>query len=131
MNRVDGIMPGLYRFVAGEHRLVPMNAAPGLAEEVARATWDPIIVTGSAVTFIWMAVLPRMYWRYGERGYRYLLLDAGHVCQNLYLAAEAIGCGTCAIGAFMKTNCTRSWASTARSNLWSILARLEKKRGAE
>jgi SagB-type dehydrogenase family enzyme len=42
----------------------------------------------------------RMTWRYGERGYRYLLLDAGHVCQNLYLAAEPIGCGVCAIAAF-------------------------------
>jgi SagB-type dehydrogenase family enzyme len=41
-----------------------------------------------------------MYWRYGERGYRYLFLDAGHVCQNLYLAAEAVGAGACAIGAF-------------------------------
>jgi SagB-type dehydrogenase family enzyme len=41
-----------------------------------------------------------MTYRYGERGYRYLHLDAGHVCQNLYLAAEAIGCGACAIAAF-------------------------------
>ena len=42
----------------------------------------------------------RMKWRYGERGYRYLHLDVGHVSQNLYLAAEAIGSGACAIGAF-------------------------------
>ncbi len=41
-----------------------------------------------------------MYWRYSERSYRYLHLDAGHVCQNLYLAAEAAGCGVCAIAAF-------------------------------
>ena len=41
-----------------------------------------------------------MSWRYGQRGYRYLHLDAGHACQNLYLAAEAIGCGACAIAAF-------------------------------
>ena len=41
-----------------------------------------------------------MTWRYGERGYRYIHLDAGHVCQNLYLSAESIGCGVCAIGAF-------------------------------
>jgi SagB-type dehydrogenase family enzyme len=41
-----------------------------------------------------------MKWRYGERGYRYLYLDAGHVCQNLYLAAESINCGVCAIAAF-------------------------------
>ena len=41
-----------------------------------------------------------MTWRYGQRGYRYILLDAGHICQNLYLAAESIGCGVCGIGAF-------------------------------
>ncbi|MEE8592589.1 MAG: nitroreductase family protein, partial [Candidatus Bipolaricaulota bacterium] len=41
-----------------------------------------------------------MAWRYGERGVRYLFLDAGHVCQNLYLAAESIAAGACAIGAF-------------------------------
>jgi SagB-type dehydrogenase family enzyme len=41
-----------------------------------------------------------MTWRYVERGFRYLLLDAGHVCQNLYLAAEVVGCGVCAIAAY-------------------------------
>jgi SagB-type dehydrogenase family enzyme len=41
-----------------------------------------------------------MNWRYDERGYRYMHLDAGHVCQNLYLASEAVGCGVCAIGAY-------------------------------
>ena len=41
-----------------------------------------------------------MTWRYEQRGYRYLHLDAGHVCQNLYLAAEAIDSGVCAIAAF-------------------------------
>ena len=42
----------------------------------------------------------RMTWRYGPRGYRYLHLDAGHACQNLYLAAQAVDCGACAIAAF-------------------------------
>jgi len=41
-----------------------------------------------------------MAWRYAERAWRLVHLDAGHVCQNLYLAGEQIGCGTCAIGAF-------------------------------
>ena len=56
--------------------------------------------SGSGVVFLWTAVPYRMTWRYGERGYRDLHLDAGHVCQNLYLAAEAVGCGVCAIAAF-------------------------------
>lgn len=42
----------------------------------------------------------RTTWRSADRGYRHLHLGAGHVCQNLYLAAEAIGCGACAVGAF-------------------------------
>jgi SagB-type dehydrogenase family enzyme len=41
-----------------------------------------------------------MAWRYGQRGYRYIFLDAGHACQNLYLAAESLSCGVCATGAF-------------------------------
>jgi SagB-type dehydrogenase family enzyme len=41
-----------------------------------------------------------MAWRYGQRGYRYLHLDVGHVCQNLYLAAQSVECGVCAIAAF-------------------------------
>ena len=41
-----------------------------------------------------------MEWRYGPAAHRVLPLDAGHVCQNLYLAAEAIGAGACAVGAY-------------------------------
>jgi nitroreductase len=41
-----------------------------------------------------------MEWRYGPAAHRVLPLDAGHVCQNLYLAAEAIGAGVCAVGAY-------------------------------
>ena len=52
------------------------------------------------MTFFWVAVPARTTWRYGNRGYRYIHLDAGHICQNLYLAAEAIGCGCCAVAAF-------------------------------
>ncbi|MDF2930527.1 MAG: nitroreductase [Anaerospora sp.] len=47
-----------------------------------------------------VAVPYRMSWRYGERAYRYLHLDAGHVCQNLYLAAESIDAGVCAIASY-------------------------------
>ena len=42
----------------------------------------------------------RTEWRYAEASYKVIALDAGHVCQNLYLACEAIGAGTCAIAAY-------------------------------
>jgi len=100
INRVDGIKPGLYRYISLEHALLPININDEIAEKIAEACLQQNQVTNSAVTFIWVVITERMYWRYGERGYRYLHLDAGHVCQNLYLAAEAIECGVCAIAAF-------------------------------
>lgn len=100
VNRVQGLEPGLYRFAASQHKLLPVKIGTELAEEITQACLNQRFVAKSAVTFIWAADVYRMAWLYGERGYRYLLLDAGHVCQNLYLAAEAVDCGACAIAAF-------------------------------
>ncbi|HEX9013823.1 MAG TPA: SagB/ThcOx family dehydrogenase [Anaerolineaceae bacterium] len=99
-NRVTGLEPGLYRFLAVEHELARLPSPPDLAGQLTAACRQQEHIRTSAVTFIWTAVLARMRWRYGERGYRYLHLDAGHACQNLYLAAEAVGCGACAVGGF-------------------------------
>ncbi len=99
-NLVEGLAPGLYRFVASPHALVNLDFAADINEQVTHACTDQNQVRTSAATFIWVAVTERMTWRYSQRGYRYLHLDAGHVCQNLYLAAEQIGCGACAIAAF-------------------------------
>jgi len=103
INTVEGLQPGLYRFLALEHRLTVMNTAADIANKILAGCMDQSFVLTSAVTFIWTAVTDRMKWRYSERGYRYLHLDAGHVCQNLYLSAEAIDCGVCAIAAFFDT----------------------------
>ncbi len=100
-NNIEGLEKGLYRFLPIEHKLVEIDTESGVADNIKRACLDQVFVKTSAVTFIWTAVPYRMAWRYGQRGYRYLHLDAGHVCQNLYLSAEPIGCGVCAIAAFI------------------------------
>lgn len=100
VNLVDGITPGFYRYAAIDHALVEVSLDPEWNPRLTHACLDQNQVATSAVTFFWVAVLERMYWRYSERSYRYLHLDAGHVCQNLYLAAEAADCGVCAIAAF-------------------------------
>lgn len=100
VNRVQGLRPGLYRFLAIKHKLAEVSVDPALADKITDACLEQRFVKNSAVAFIWVAVTYRMVWRYGERGYRYLHIDVGHVCQNLYLAAEAIGSGVCAVGAF-------------------------------
>ncbi|HCP31927.1 TPA: nitroreductase [Candidatus Acetothermia bacterium] len=101
VNRVKGLKSGLYRFLACDHRLVKLASKPDIAKQMVEACGGQEFVAASAVTFIWTAVPYRTTWRYGERGYRYMHLDAGHVCQNLYLATEAIEAGACAIGAFL------------------------------
>lgn len=100
VNKVEGLPAGLYRYAAIEHSLVALDLAPEVNARLTAACLDQSQVANSAVTFAWGAVIERMVWRYPERGYRYILLDAGHVCQNLYLAAEALGCGVCAIAAY-------------------------------
>jgi SagB-type dehydrogenase family enzyme len=57
-------------------------------------------VKGSAVTFIWTVIPYRTEWRYSILSPKIIAQDSGHMCQNLYLACEAIGAGTCAIGAY-------------------------------
>jgi SagB-type dehydrogenase family enzyme len=100
VNMVDGLQPGLYRYLALTHELVALHHEPDFINRLKVACRNQEHVLNSSATFIWVSVLERMTWRYSERSYRYLFLDAGHVCQNLYLAAEQIKCGVCAIAAF-------------------------------
>ena len=100
INRVTGIQPGLYRYLAFSHSLAAMDTSGGISDRIMSACLGQAFVRSSAVSFIWSAVIYRMAWRYSERAYRLVHLDAGHACQNLYLAAGQIGCGACAIGAF-------------------------------
>lgn len=100
VNNVKNLEPGLYRYIASKHSLLFIDNSENLSEKFTKASYNQSMVKNSAVTFFWVAITYRMVWRYGERGYRYLFLDAGHVCQNIYLASENINCGTCAIGAF-------------------------------
>jgi len=99
-NRVDELELGLYQYTALDHALISLASPTDLTGRIEAACHGQQIVGASAATFIWIADAVRTTWRYGERGFRYVHLDAGHVCQNLYLAAEAIGAGACAIGAF-------------------------------
>lgn len=101
VNRVEGLDSGLFRFLASQHKLQVIDLDDSLIDEFAEANWSGQMIRNCAVTFIWVANRYRMTYKYGNRGFRYIHLDAGHVCQNLYLAAEAVQCGTCAVGGFI------------------------------
>lgn len=100
VNDVEGLKPGLYRYLSINGQLGVVYEGHDLLVPIMQACFNQGFIADCAAVFIWAATARRMTWRYGQRGFRYLYLDAGHVCQNLYLASEAIGCGTCAIAAF-------------------------------
>lgn len=99
VNRVDGLEPGLYRYLPLENKLCFLRTDPELTERVHEACYEQY-VKSSAVTFIWTAIPYRTEWRYSILSPKLIAQDSGHLCQNLYLACEAIGGGMCAIGAY-------------------------------
>lgn len=100
VSRVEGLDPGLYHYLADEHKLEFLEYRKEQGQELSAAFLGQTYFAASAVSFIWTAVPYRMEWRYQEWAAKYILLDAGHVCQNLYLAGESLGCSVCAIGAY-------------------------------
>ena len=97
---VDGLEPGVYRYLPLSHQLVFEFEDEMLSEKMIIASLSQPYPGKSAVTFIWAAIPYRMEWRYGLAAHKVIALDAGHICQNLYLACEAIEAGTCAIAAY-------------------------------
>ena len=96
--RVTGITEGLYRYLPLDHALLVLPGPEALSSHIDEALYEQS--WEAAAVFIWAAVPYRMEWRYSWVSHKIIALDAGHVCQNLYLGCEAIGCGTCAIGAY-------------------------------
>ena len=99
INRVNGLQPGLYRYLPLQNKLCFLYADDELIEKVHEACYEQY-VKNSAVTFIWTVIPYRTEWRYNIISPQIIAQDSGHLCQNLYLACEAIGAGTCAIGAY-------------------------------
>lgn len=97
---VDGLERGIYRYLPVNHALVHERHVEKLPALLTAATRGQSFTGQSAVTFIWTAIPARTEWRYAEASYKVIALDAGHACQNLYLACHAVAAGTCAIAAY-------------------------------
>ncbi|MCR4426605.1 MAG: SagB/ThcOx family dehydrogenase [Firmicutes bacterium] len=100
VNRVTGLEPGVYRYIPLGHKLLFLFTDKDLAGKISSACLGQDFVGSSAAVFIWSVIPYRGEWRYGVAAHKTMLQDIGHVCQNLYLACEAISAGTCAIGAY-------------------------------
>lgn len=108
VNNVEGLEKGIYIYLPLEHKLAFSHSVDNLEAKLAyayggenyqeEAKW----FGRAPVIFLWSCIPYRGEWRYHCEAHRLMLIDVGHVCQNLYLACEAIGCGACAIGAYVQ-----------------------------
>ena len=99
VHAVEGLEPGLYHYQPAAHTVVFLKPGDFRREMADLCLEQDFLVNAAAV--IWLgAVYERTRWKYGERAYRYVHLDAGHVSQNLLLEATALGLGACCVGAF-------------------------------
>jgi len=103
---VDGLEEGIYHFRPGDYDLEFLKRGE-FSTALTEAALQQTLILGAQVTFIWSAIIARGSWKYHQRAYRYIYLDAGHIAQNLYLAGEALGLGVCAVGAFYDDDVNR------------------------
>lgn len=99
VNNVEGLERGVYHYNIEAHALEELNTGD-FAEETAHAALEQKACAEASVVLVWTAVFERSKWKYAQRAYRYVYLDAGHIAQNLALAATGSGLASCQIGAF-------------------------------
>lgn len=98
VNMVDKLKQGIYHYNIPEHALELLKEGD-FRRVVAEGCLGQNMAYISAINFIWTAVIERSKWKYVQRCYRYIYIDVGHIGQNFYLIAEALGLGACTIGA--------------------------------
>jgi SagB-type dehydrogenase family enzyme len=98
-NNVEDLEKAVYHYNIRTHSLEELNTGD-FGEEMAHAALGQKMCADAAVVLVWTAMFDRSKWKYAQRAYRYVYLDAGHIAQNLALSATSIGLGSCQIGAF-------------------------------
>lgn len=99
VSNVEGLTRGIYHYIIASHELETVRQTD-FRQEMARAALGESMIIEANLVLIISAIFQRTRSRYLERAQRYVLLEAGHVAQNTYLAATSLGLGACAIGAF-------------------------------
>jgi SagB-type dehydrogenase family enzyme len=98
LNNVTDINPGIYHYAIQSHNLEQLQKGD-FRLKIAQAALDQDMAFAAGAVFVWTALFARAKWKYEQRAYRYVYLDAGHIAQNCALAAVALDLGTCQIAA--------------------------------
>lgn len=99
VNNVQDLPRGIYHYAVQDHALEKVKAGD-FRSKITDAGLEQEMLGEAAVTFILSAIFDRVCHKYGDRGYRYVYMEAGHISQNIYLQAVSSGLGSVCAGAF-------------------------------
>ena len=99
VNKVTNLEMGIYHYSVKSHILDELELGD-FREDVSYAALGQQMCGRAAIVFLWTAIFNRSKWKYKQRAYRYIYIEAGHIAQNLAISAVNLGLGTCQIGAF-------------------------------
>lgn len=116
---VSGLEPGTYRYVPESHSVERTGATIPPDLLCALFLGQPYLAGASAVAVV-AATFGPSFDRYGDRGYRYLLFEAGHVAQNLNLTSSALGLGNVNLGGFVDQSVAEALRLTEYVPLYGV-----------
>jgi len=99
IHQVKDIKPGIYHYSIEDHSLELLKEGD-YRKPISQYCLEQEFVGKCGVAFIITAIFERTKWKYHHRAYRFILIEAGHISENIYLSATSLGLGACAVGAF-------------------------------
>jgi SagB-type dehydrogenase family enzyme len=124
--RVDGIASGIYRYHSEAHELIVVREDAAISTTLKAACYGQDFVGTAAVVFIWSAVPYRTEWKYAHISHRMIAMEAGHVCENLCLAAESLAAGACPVMAYQQPRVDELIGADSRDEFALYLACIGK-----
>lgn len=100
LNRVKDFKKGLYRYLPDRHSVIYLKSEEDAQTKIIKAANNQKFVGEAALVFFWTVIPKRGEWKYGDLAHKLAAMDAGHICQNLYLSVESLGAGMCAVDAY-------------------------------
>jgi len=119
VSSVAGLEPRTYRYGPARHCLV-CTGGPIAPEAVGDMFLGQRYLTTASALAVVTATLGPALARYGDRGYRYVLFEAGHVAQNLNLASSALGLGSLNLGGFWDRSLSAALGLTEQVPLYGV-----------
>ena len=106
VNNVQDVPQGIYHYLVLDHALELVKAGD-FSGKISDAGLEQDMLGAAGATFVLSAIFDRVRHKYGERGYRYAYIEAGHISQNIYLQAVSLGLGSVCAGAFLDEKVNR------------------------